>query len=211
MPPRHYDQARYDLMRVAYDPATGRFGPRETVLSSQATGLSILLPRPSPDGRFLLFCMCRYGCFPVFQPSSDLYLLDLRTGKHRRLEINSDRSESWHSWSSNGRGLVFSSKRAAGVFTRPYVSYVDAAGKVSRPFVLPQQDPEFYDSCLNAYSVPELVCEPVRVGMRQLVRAARSKGGEKARMPVLSMTAKKPAGASKGDANESPWKAAPAR
>jgi hypothetical protein len=50
--------------------------------------------------------MCNYGCFPVYQESSDLYMIDLeaaqRTSKYeyRRLEINSDKSESWPSFSA---------------------------------------------------------------------------------------------------------------
>ena len=41
----------YDLMRIAYDIDTGEWGEPETVLSAEKTGLSIVLPRPSPDGR----------------------------------------------------------------------------------------------------------------------------------------------------------------
>ncbi len=48
-------------------------GKVETVLSADETGLSILLPRISPDGRFLLFCMCKYGCSSVYQPSRDTW------------------------------------------------------------------------------------------------------------------------------------------
>ena len=115
--PAQYDQIKYDLVRVAYDVHRDAWGPAETILSAQDTGLSILEPRISPDGRWLLFCMCKYGCFPVYQQSSDLYLIDLeaaeRTGRYeyRRLEVNSDESESWHSWSSNSRWIAFSSKR----------------------------------------------------------------------------------------------------
>jgi hypothetical protein len=174
VPPEQYDQCRYDLLRVSYDPARDKWGTPETVLSARNTGKSILLPRVSPDGRFVLFCMCDYGCFPIYQPSSDLYLLDQRTGKVHRLEINSNRSESWHSWSGNSRWIVFSSKRDGGLFTRTYVSYVGADGRAYKPFVVPQRDPTFYDSFLKTYSVPELVSEPVRTGPRQLAEAARS-------------------------------------
>ncbi|MBN1506017.1 MAG: PD40 domain-containing protein, partial [Sedimentisphaerales bacterium] len=141
VPPDGYDKLKYDLRRIAYDVATDQWGKAETVLSAEETGQSILLPRLSPDGRFLLFCMCRYGCFPIYQPSSDLYLMDLATRQHRKLTINSDFSESWHSWSSNSRWIAFSSKRQGGLFTRTYFSYVDSAGTAYKPFVLPQQDP----------------------------------------------------------------------
>ena len=136
--------------------------------------MSILEPRISPDGRFLLFCMCKYGVFPVFRPSSDLYMMDLRSGGYRRLEINSEYSESWHSWSSNSRWIAFSSKRLDGLFTRPFFSYVEADGRVRKPFILPQKDPEFYHSFLRTFSVPELITGPVRVSQKALVGAIRS-------------------------------------
>jgi hypothetical protein len=161
-------------MRISYDLQSGTWGELETVLSADETGKSILLPRISPDGRFLVFCMCKYGCFPIYQPTSDLYLMDLETGQHRRLPVNSDRSESWHSWSSNSRWLAFSSKRRDGLFTRTYFSYIDETGRAHKPFILPQEDPAFYDSCLKTYTVPELVTEPVKTTAAGLGATARS-------------------------------------
>ncbi len=169
VPPRRYREVKYDLMRIRYDVETDAWGPLETVLSAAETGRSILLPRVSPDGRFLLFCMSEYGCFPVYQPSSDLYMMDLRTGQYRKAAINSEYAESWHSFSSNSRWIVFSSKRQGGLFTRPFVSYVDATGQAHKAFVLPQQHPSFYESCCQVYSVPELVTGPVAVDREGLV------------------------------------------
>jgi len=174
VPPDGYEQSRYDLRRISYDVASDRWGQPETVLSAERTRRSLLLPRVSPDGRFLLFCMCDYGCFPIYQPSSDLYMMDLGSGRYRKLGINSDRSEAWHSWSSNSRWIAFSSKRRDGLFTRTYLSYVDERGQAHKAFIVPQRDPRFYDSFLKTYSVPELVVEPVRPGMRQLAEAVRS-------------------------------------
>jgi Tol biopolymer transport system component len=183
-PPERYDEVKYDLMRIGYQVESDRWGEPETVLSAAETGLSILLPRISPDGRFLLFCMCRYGCFPVFQPSSDLYLMDLADSSYRRLEINSEFSESYHSWSSNSRWIAFSSRRQGGFFTRCYFGYVDPSGRVHKPFVLPQQDPAFYDSFLKSICVPELVTGPVRVPESALVRAARTPPPTASQLPA---------------------------
>jgi len=197
--PENYRDVKYDLVRVAYDIERDQWGELETVLSAQETGRSILLPRISPDGRWLLFCMCDYGCFPIYQESSDLYLMDLasssderraKSDKFRRLDINSEHSESWHSWSSNSRWIAFSSKRDYGVFTRIYLSHVDPNGVVSRPLLLPQEDPTFYDSCLNTYSVPELVTGPVRVTGERLPRVVRSKDAISAQMPITTATPK---------------------
>ena len=198
VPPENYDKVKYDLRRVHYDVQSRQWGQAETVLSAQETGLSILLPRISPDGRFLLFCMCAYGCFPVYQPSSDLYLMDLTTRKYQRLAINSEYSESWHSWSSNSRWIAFSSKRQGGLFTRTYLSYVpaaplrvgDADGQAHTAFVLPQQDPAYYDSLVGTYSVPELVRGPVRAGRTALARAARAKAPGVVDIPITMATPK---------------------
>jgi hypothetical protein len=194
--PESYDQIKYDLIRIGYDLDRDQWGPLEPVLSAQRTGLSILLPRISPDGRWLLFCMCDYGCFPVYRHSSDLYMTDLeaaqQTGeyKYRRLDINSDKSESWHCWSSNSRWIVFSSKKDSGVFTRIYIAYVDTNGNVHKPIRLPQKDPAYYDSCLWTYSVPELITEPVRVTKEKLGRIVRGSEEISVQMPVTMATPK---------------------
>jgi len=194
--PETYAQIKYDLVRTSYDIDRDQWGPLESVLSAENTGLSILLPRISPDGRWLLFCMCDYGCFPVYQHSSDLYMIDLQSAQqtgeyiHRRLDINSNESESWHSFSSNSRWIVFSSKRDSGVFTRTYIAYVDTNGKVHKPIRLPQKDPAYYDSCLWTYSVPELVIEPVRVTKEKLGRVVRSSEKIPIKMPVTMATPK---------------------
>ena len=200
--PEQYDQIKYDLVRIAYDVERDVWGTPETVLSAKETGQSILEPRLSPDGRWLLVCMCQYGCFPVYQQSSDLYLVDLeaaqRIGRYeyRRLEVNSDQSESWHSWSSNSRWIAFSSKRGNGTFTRTYLSYVDPNGAAHPPLLLPQKDPTYYDSCLWTYSVPELTLEPVRVARENLGRVVRGTRRVNVQMPVTMATPKAGAEAS---------------
>ena len=207
--PDYFDEIKYDLVRISYDIDRDKWGELETVLSAKDTGLSILLPRISPDGHWLLFCMCDYGCFPVYQQSSDLYMIDLEAVQHqlgvspssisagqtgryeyRRLQINSDKSESWHSWSSNGRWIAFSSKRKSGVFTRTYISYVDRQGKVYKPLLLPQKDPTYYDSCLWTYSVPELIREPVVLTKEKLGRVVRGSPKIAGSMPVTMATPK---------------------
>ncbi len=194
--PPNYEQVRYDLMRISYDADNDRWGHLETVLSSKDTGLSILEPRISPDGRWLLCCMCDYGCFPVYQQSSDLYLIDLnaagQTGRfdYRRLDNSSDQSESWHSWSSNSRWFAFSSKKDYGKFTRIYLSHVDQAGNVGKPIIVPQKDPAFYDSCLKTFSVPELVTGPVRVSKEKIGAAIRGSRKIEVAMPITMATPK---------------------
>jgi len=179
-----YDKIQYDLVRIAYDAASGRWGQVETVVAAARLGKSISLPQISPDGRFLMFCGHDYGSFPIFQPSSDLYMLDLSLvgtpgeAAPRRLdEINSPRSDSYHTWSSNGRWVLFSSKREDGLFARLYIAHLEAGGRFGKPFVLPQRDPEFYGRCLMTYNRPELLAEPVTVSAAELARAMNSAAG----------------------------------
>lgn len=164
---------RYDLMRVSYDCNSDTWGAPETIMSSQAQGRSFVQPRPSPDGRFLLFTVCDYGHFPIYQPSSDNWLMDLQTREYRRLNINSDDSaDTWHAWSENSRWVVFSSKRANPLLARPFFTHVDGQGNFSKPFILPQEDPAYYEFCLKTFNVPEFVQAPVAVPHRQLFRTA---------------------------------------
>jgi len=173
LPWERYRDIRYDLMRIGYESDTGRFGDVEPVLLAKDTGLSITEPRISPDGRWVLFCMSAYGAFPVYQASSDLYLMDLQSRQYKRLEINSPRCESWHCWSSNSRWIAFASKRRDGLFARVYFSYVDEEGHVHKPILLPQEDPTFYDRFIKTYNAPELACWPAPASGKELAQPIR--------------------------------------
>jgi len=171
LPIERFREVRYDLMRIGYDIDQDRWGQPETLVSAEQSGGSATEPKVSPDNRYVLFCMARYGNFPIYQRNSDLYLLDLQTFQGRRLEINSDMADSWHCWSFNGRWIVFSSKRLDGLFARPFFSYFNHEGQFSKPFVLPQEDPEYYDTYLKTYNVPELILGPVTVTESALSQA----------------------------------------
>ncbi|HNT36049.1 MAG TPA: hypothetical protein PKH07_13760, partial [bacterium] len=175
LPVERYKEIKYDLMRIAYDVDSDSWGAMETIVSASDTGLCVTHPKPSPDGRYVLFCMCDHGNFSIIQSSSDLYLLDTSTGAYRRLDINSDEVESYHSWSSNSRWFVFSSKRRDGLLAKPYFCHVDEKGRVSKPFLLPQRDPLFYDSFLKTFNVPELINGPVRVSSKEISRTVWNK------------------------------------
>ena len=190
LPPENYAESRYSLMRISYDIKTDSWGELETVLSSKDSGLSITQPRISPDEKFLLFCMCQYSGFPAFQENSDLYMMDLNTGKYQRLACNSEKSESWHCFSSNSRWIVFSSKRPDGFFSKAYFSYIDELGTAYKPFVLAQEDPYFYNSHVKLYQMPELTKEPVLVTGESLANLIRSTGRALTDIPVTSATVK---------------------
>lgn len=163
MPIEEYAQIKYDLMRISYDAPKNTWGVLETVISSADTGLSVTFPKISPDGRYVLFCMTDRGSLSIYRSSTDLYLMDIQTTKFRKLEINSDRTDSYHSWSSNSRWFVFVTKRDDGISARPYFCYIDEKGKVYKPFILPQKDPYFYDTFIKSYNAPELISQPLNL------------------------------------------------
>ncbi len=189
-----YDRIQYDLVRIAYDVETDKWGQIEIVLSASQTGKSIGMPRVSPDGRWLTFCLMDYGYFPTWKQESDLYVMDLQAPPQggqfafRPLDVNSDKSESWLTWSSNSRWIVFSSKRLHDVFTRLFISYVDADGKAYKPLLLPQEDPDFYESCLELFNTPELVIGPPPAAGETLAKVFRSRDGTTVSIPATMAT-----------------------
>lgn len=70
--------------------------------------MSNYFARFSPDGKWIVFCKAK--SFMLLQPDSELYIVPAQGGEARRLRCNTSRMNSWHSWSRNGKWLVFSSK-----------------------------------------------------------------------------------------------------
>ena len=104
----------------------------------------------------------------IWHKSSDLYVIDLLTKSIRPLSnANSPEVESYHSWSSNSRWIVFSSRRDDGSYTRPYFTYFNEKGGETKPFILPVEDPEEHILRLKSYNIPELTVEPVKITPEQ--------------------------------------------
>ena len=167
------DSIRYNLCRIDFDPATGSFGNRiETIIDAVSQHKSVSFPRPSYDGRFLCYTLSDYGQFSIWHHEADLYLLDLSTGQSCPMAgANSEDTESFHNWSSNSRWMVLSSRRDDGLFTRPYFCHVDAKGKVSKAFMLPQRNPRrFYRARFLSFNVPDFVIGPTCFDSHQASR-----------------------------------------
>jgi len=170
VPATSYNKMQYDILRIEFDPDTRQFGKTDTVVFASAKGLSASYPRISPDGKFLLFCLSEYGNFLTWHPDSDLYTMNLETNEITKPEINSDESESFHSWSSTSRWIVFSSRRNDGFLARPFLAYFDRDGKGYKPFILPQKDPKFYGKLLECYNLPEFVTSRVALNPRIIAK-----------------------------------------
>lgn len=171
----NYADFKYDIYRKPFDPDTRTFGPTDTVLRVSEQGRSATLPRPSPDGRYLLFTAALYGTFHIWHRDADLYLLDIVSGAVRPLsEVNSRNVESYHSWSSNGRWIIFSTRRDDGSYTRLYIAYFDKNGNARKPFRLPQPTPDYDDNLMKSYNIPEFMVRPVRISKKKLGDAIES-------------------------------------
>lgn len=174
--PDDYNKIKYNLCKISFDESSGTFGTRvDTLVSSYITGKSVSFPRPSGDGKFLMFTMSDYGNFSIWHKEADLYLLNLKDGTVKPVSAaNSDNTESYHSWSSGSHWFVFSSRRIDGLYTRPYISWLNENGDASKPFLLPQKDPDFYDDCLRSFNIPEFVTGKVKSNGRNLLKTIGS-------------------------------------
>ena len=167
-----YDSVRYNLYRVPFDPSTRKTGDAEMVFDASSIKKSISFPRISPDGRFLVLTLHNYGCFPIWHKEADLHIIDLQSLKSSSMYLNSDFTDSYHSWSSNSRWLVFSSKRIDGLTARFFTSYIDKNGISTKPFILPQKDPEFYQRFIKSFNLPEFSTLEVKVNPGSIRKSA---------------------------------------
>lgn len=176
-----YDSIRYNLMSIPFDPESRSFGTPKVVINAAEEEKSISVPRVSPDGRYVLYTKGDYGQFHIWHKSSDLWVMDLEKDTCYALaESNSPDVDSFHSWSSNGRWFVFSSRRMDGNYTRPYIAYFDKQGRAHKAFVLPQEDPEWNILLLKSYNVPELSKDAVLISPKELHQCIYETEGEKA-------------------------------
>ena len=125
----------------------------------------------------MIFTLGSFGVFHIWHHDADLWLLDLQTGQARNMkEINSRDTESYHSWSSNGRWVILSSRRTDGCFTRPFIAHVDSRGKGSKPFELPCKKPDRHLQLMKSYNIPEFMRGPVSIKPQQFADVLKTDG-----------------------------------
>lgn len=163
-PPYFLEDIKYSVMKAAFDDKTGKVSSEKDTLICHK-GKSAIFPRPSYDGKYLMYTVCDYGTFPIWHKDADLYLYNFADSTTRALtEINSDDSDSFHNWSENSKWFVFTSRRIDGLFTRLYIASIGEDGKCTKPFLLPQQKPlEYYNSLFMSYNTPDFTKTEVDV------------------------------------------------
>jgi Flp pilus assembly protein TadD len=141
---------KFDLYRVPFN--GGRGGKAEPIEGASHNGKSNYFAKYSPDGKWIVFCKAEN--YMLLMPDSELYIVPAAGGEARRLRANTPRMNSWHSWSSNGRWLVFSSK-ANTAYTQLFLTHIDEDGQSTPPVVL-----ERFTGADRAANIPEFVPLP---------------------------------------------------
>ena len=166
LPGMHPEKTYYDLQIIPF--SEGKGGAPSFIPGASKNGKSNYYPRYSPDGRWLSFCQSSGG--DLIRSSSDIYLLPGNVeGPSHRLACNVDyAADSWHSWSSNSRWLVFATKRDDGIYARLYLTQIDEEGRASPAVRLPLKRLP-----LKSFNIPEFVAQAPRISERKLFEAIR--------------------------------------
>ncbi len=170
--PNDLREVRYNLCSISFDASTRTFGSKiDTLIRVDNFGKSISFPKPSFDGKFIMYTLLDYGNFGIWHPEADLYILNLENGStHELTETNSPYADSYHNWSSNSRWFVFGSRRMDNAYTQPYIAAIDENGKASKPFLLPQKNPNVYLESLYSYNIPEFISSPVKLDANRVAK-----------------------------------------
>lgn len=138
----------YDLYRIPF-PDTEAAAP-VPVRGASDNGMSNYFPRFSPDGKWIVFTRSRG--FMIIQPDAELVMIPAEGGEPRVMNCNfSGRMNSWHSFSPNGKWLVFAAK-SDGPYTKLWLTHIDANGEDSVPVLL-----EDFTAPDRAANLPEFV------------------------------------------------------
>jgi tetratricopeptide (TPR) repeat protein/Tol biopolymer transport system component len=144
------NQIQYDLYRIPFNDGQG--GQPEPIAGASHNGMSNTFPKVSPDGKWIVFVRCRNG--QLMRPDSELYIVPAQGGTSRRMKCNTPLMNSWHSFSPNGRWMVFSSKSRS-PYTQMFLTHIDEAGDDTPPILI-----ENSTAANRAVNIPEFVNIP---------------------------------------------------
>lgn len=162
--PLNFEKIRYYICSVGFDANGGTVGATvDTIIDLRPQGLSASVPKPSFDGKYIMFNSLTHGNFPIWHSAADLWLHNIATGDTYPLtEANSPKSEAYHNWSSNSHWYCVASRRDDDLHSRLYFARIGDDGKSTKPFMLPQIDPKnYYEQTLQSFNSPEFSIKPV--------------------------------------------------
>ncbi len=174
--PEDFEKIKYKLCSIDFDPDKQQFGNNvDTLIDLTSENKGISLPSISPDGKYIICSVAENGCFLSWNKDSELYLYDIKNKSLNKAHIlNSENSDSFTNWSSNTKWLIFSSRRLDGIHNRVFISHINDDGVFGKPFVLPQEDPDFYKFSYKTYNLPQLITNQVTVSPHYLSESATS-------------------------------------
>jgi tetratricopeptide (TPR) repeat protein len=143
-------QIQYNLYRIPFN--EGRGGKPEAVEGAAHNGFSNNFPKVTRDGRWIVYVRCQNG--QLMRPDSRLFIVPFQGGQSRLMNCNTPLMNSWHSFSPNGRWMVFSSK-ARSPYTQLYLTHLDGDGNDSPPILI-----ENTTAANRAVNIPEFVNIP---------------------------------------------------
>lgn len=163
-----------DLMQIDFDPLSRRFSNEACTYPFSRMHKSATMPKLSKDGRYMIVSLLKTSSFPI-QNLGDFYRIDLQDSNRvtEITELNTPGSEKGHSFSSSGKWMVFSSSRRTGAVPETYVTHFDpATGRFSPPFLIPQEQGDFYLTNLKGFVFPVLSTVPAELQAHDLARTA---------------------------------------
>jgi len=137
----------FDLYHIPFN--DGKGGKAEPLEGASGNGMSNYFAKFSPDGKWIVFCQAK--SYMLLQPDSKLWIIPSQGGVAHRLACNLPGMNSWHSWSPNGRWLVFSSKTFT-PYTQLFLTHIDDRGESSPAVLL-----SHFTAPDRAANIPEFV------------------------------------------------------
>ena len=125
------ESMKFDIFIIPFN--DGKGGVAQPIKGASGNGKSNYFPTISPDGKWLVFCQA--SNYMMLRPDSRLFIVPLNGGKARKLKSNFEDMNSWHSWSPNGKWLVYVSK-ALDNYTDMFLTHIDEKGNASVPVIV---------------------------------------------------------------------------
>lgn len=169
------DTLQYSLYQIPFSSEQGIIGLPERLYTIDKGSISF--PKCSPDGQYMALSYSQNGTFPIWHREARMIILHIERdheGNSKTLQplCQTDIHATYHTWSHNSRWLAFASKEADTQYSRIHFVHLDkdstGALRLSKPIVLPQQDPNADDMNLRSFNIPDLSQQSMPYGTQQI-------------------------------------------